>query len=82
MCYNLNTSWKILCNTKVGDAILTVKKMGRPTDDPKNYQVVVKLNEDSRQILLDFCQENGVTRSEAIRIAILRLMDGPKKEGE
>lgn len=59
-----------------------LKKMGRPTDDPKNFQVVVKLNEDSRQILLDFCERNMVTRSEAIRIAILRLLDGPKKEGE
>lgn len=60
----------------------TRRKMGRPTDDPKNFQVVVKLNEDSMQILKDFCEENNVTRSEAIRVAILRLMDGPKKEGE
>lgn len=58
------------------------RKMGRPTDDPKNFQVVVKLNEDSNQILLDFCEENKVSRSEAVRIAILRLLDGPKKEGE
>ena len=56
--------------------------MGRPTNDPKTFQVVVKLNEDSRQILLDFCKENEVTRSEALRIAILRLLDGPQKEGE
>lgn len=49
--------------------------MGRPTDDPKNFQVVVKLNEDSRKILLDYCNQHGVTRSEAIRTAILRLLE-------
>ena len=59
------------------------KKMGRPTYDPKNYHVVIRLNEDSMQTLIDFCEKNGVTRSEAIRIAILRLLDEPqKKEGE
>lgn len=74
MCYNLIVSIKTLCNTKVGDDVkLPGKKMGRPTNDPKTFQVVVKLNEDSQQILLDYCAKHGVSRSEAIRIAILGL---------
>lgn len=51
------------------------KKLGRPTHDPKISAIVVRLNEDSKQILLDYCAKNGVNRSEAVRTAILRLLD-------
>ena len=61
---------------------MAAKKMGRPTDNPKTFQVVVKLDEDSQQILVDYCQENHTTRSEAIRIAIARLLDSPQKDRE
>jgi len=58
------------------------KKMGRPTRDPKPFQIQAKIDEDSMQILNDFCKENGVTRSDAVRMAIARLLDGPKNEQE
>lgn len=61
---------------------MSLRKMGRPTDNPKIFQVVVKLDEDSNQILLDYCKETGSTRSEAVRFAILRLLDRPAKDGE
>ncbi len=51
------------------------KKQGRPTNDPKTTQASIRLNEDSRQILLEYCAKMGVGRSEAIRIAILKLLD-------
>ena len=57
-------------------------KMGRPTDNPKTFQVVVKLDEDSQQILLDFCEKRHVSRSEAVRIAIAKLMEELQKDGE
>jgi hypothetical protein len=58
------------------------KKMGRPTDTPLTVPIQARIDEDSAQILLDFCEENAVTKSEALRIAIRRLMDSPKKEEE
>lgn len=57
-------------------------KMGRPTDNPKTFQVVVKLDEDSQQILIDFCERRNVSRSEAVRIAIAKLMEELQKDGE
>lgn len=51
------------------------KRQGRPTDDPKTTQASIRLNEDSRQILLEYCTKMGVGRSEAIRIAILKLLE-------
>lgn len=51
------------------------KRQGRPTADPKTTQVSIRLNEDSRQILLEYCAKMGVGRSEAIRIAILKLLE-------
>lgn len=51
------------------------RKLGRPTDDPKNSQIVVKLNEDCRQILVEYCAKMGVKRSEAVRTAIMKLLE-------
>lgn len=48
-------------------------KRGRPTNDPKNSHVVVRLNETSSKILTDYCKQCGVTRSEAVRMAIPML---------
>lgn len=49
------------------------KKMGRPTDNPKDERVTVRLDKEAAEILRDYCDRTGKDRAEAIRIAIKGL---------
>jgi hypothetical protein len=51
------------------------KKMGRPTDDPKNTSVHVRLDDQCVEILEKYCSQEKVGRAEAIRRGIIRLKD-------
>ena len=55
------------------------KKMGRPTDSPKIYDVKTRLDEPTMQILQGYCQATGRNRAEAIRDGI-RLLRSPEKK--
>lgn len=51
------------------------KKMGRPTDDPKQLSTRVRLSETDVQ-RLDFCsQKTGKTRADIIRMGIEKVYD-------
>jgi hypothetical protein len=54
-------------------------KLGRPTDNPKIRRVQAKLDEDTNAILIRYCENTGVTESEAIRRAIRGLLNESKK---
>lgn len=54
-------------------------RTGRPTDNPKNERVTVRLDMESSQILNEYCAEESVDRAEAIRRGIKKLKDDIKK---
>ena len=49
------------------------KKMGRPTDSPKTVQFSVRFDEETLQILDDYCREEKLTRPQGVRKAVRRL---------
>lgn len=55
------------------------KKMGRPTDNPKPYQLTVKYDEECKQILKEYCEQESVNKMEATRRGIKKLKDDLKK---
>lgn len=51
------------------------KKMGRPTDDPKQLSTRIRLSEADVQ-RLDFCsQKTGKTKAEIIRMGIEKVYE-------
>lgn len=59
--------------------ILGAKKMGRPTDNPKPYRMTVKYDEECKQILEAYCEQENVNKMEAGRRGIKKLKDDLKK---
>lgn len=49
------------------------KKMGRPTDNPKPYKITVRIDEESRKILDEYCSKENVNQMEAVRRGIKKL---------
>ena len=54
-------------------------KMGRPTDNPKYERITTRLDQESSEILSEYCVKNNVNKGEAVRIAIKKLKDDKKK---
>ena len=81
-------SQKVLdfCSTKIynhiveqkGGDLLSDKKLGRPTDHPKPYRMGVRVDEKTLEQLDSYCRKHSVSRSDAVRIAIERLVDEKK----
>lgn len=54
---------------------MSAKTMGRPkADNPKNIDVKVRFDENTHKELLKYCDENDITRTEAIRNGVSKLM--------
>lgn len=49
------------------------KKMGRPTDNPKTKQVMVRLDQKCQDILNEYIKRENVSMAEAIRRGIVKL---------
>ena len=49
------------------------KKMGRPTNDPKDVKLTVRVNNATNEILEKYCKENNISKVEGVREAINRL---------
>lgn len=49
------------------------KKMGRPTNDPKDVKLTVRVNKATNKILEKYCKENNISKVEGVREAINRL---------
>lgn len=48
--------------------------MGRPTDDPKNKRIGVRLNEEDYEKLEEYCKKNNLSKTEAVSIAIKKYL--------
>lgn len=55
------------------------KKMGRPTDNPKPYQMTLKYDEKCKEILEAYCKQETISKMEAGRRGIMKLEDDLKK---
>lgn len=49
------------------------KVRGRPTNNPKNVRVTIRLDEESVNVLSEYCEQERVDRAEAIRRGIKSL---------
>lgn len=50
------------------------KKVGRPTDSPKSAaRITVRLDEESSQILEEYCSRENIDKAEGIRRGIKKL---------
>ncbi len=51
------------------------KRMGRPVkDNPKSYRICIRLDAKTQAILDLYCEKNGVSISDAVNIALRKLM--------
>lgn len=50
-------------------------KMGRPTDNPKDKTLFVRLDHESSEVLEAYCKEKQMTKAEAARRGIKKLKD-------
>lgn len=55
------------------------KKKGRPTDNPKNVSVHVRLDHECVSLLDEYWETKHVPRTEAIRRGVKKLKDDLKK---
>ena len=54
--------------------------MGRPTDNPKDKTLFVRLDNESSEILEAYCGEKQVPKAEAARRGIKKLKDDLNKK--
>lgn len=52
---------------------MTVKKLGRPTSDPKSLKMTVRFNEEQSQKIKDFSKKYNLNMSDVIRKAVDNL---------
>lgn len=48
-------------------------KMGRPTDNPKTHNFVVRLTEEEFKLLEFCCQKTGLKKADVIRQGIRKI---------
>jgi len=56
------------------------KKMGRPTDNPKRHEIKARIDDETYQILNDYCEEKGKPKAEGIRDGIRKLKPDIKEK--
>ena len=58
---------------------LGTKKMGRPTDNPKSHQITVKFDNECKEIIELYSQQEGVSKMETVRRGV-KLLRGDIKQ--
>lgn len=48
-------------------------RTGRPTDNPKNHKVTVRLDDEAANILERYCKQENIEKGEAARRGIKKL---------
>lgn len=56
-----------------------MKKVGRPTDNPRPNKISIRISDEDKTILERYCHENDVNKTEAISRGI-RMLEDNKKE--
>jgi len=58
---------------------LGTKKMGRPTDNPKSHQITVKFDDECKEIIDRYSEQENVSKMETVRRGVKKLKDDLKK---
>jgi len=48
-------------------------RTGRPTNNPKPYKITTRIDEESKKILNDYCEQEEISQMEAVRRGIKKL---------
>lgn len=62
-----------LCQSKVKGVKILTKKMGRPTDNPKNSRLDIRLDNECLEILEKYSKQENKSKAESARIGIKKL---------
>lgn len=54
-------------------------RTGRPTDNPKDERITVRLDEQSASIMKRYCEQENVDKAEAVRRGLKKLEAEIKK---
>lgn len=55
-------------------------RTGRPkAENPKNVDIKVRFDEKGNELLIEYCERNNISRTEAIRQAVKKLLEDEKK---
>lgn len=54
-------------------------RTGRPTDNPKEERITVRLDEESANIMKEYCMQENVDKAEAVRRGLKKLGKEIKK---
>lgn len=46
---------------------MTEKKLGRPTDNPKNTKLTVRVDAETLEILEKYCKKENISKMEGVR---------------
>lgn len=58
---------------------MTGKKMGRPTEEPKNINTRIRMSAKDAE-MLEYCsKETGMTKTDVIRLGIQKVYESIKK---
>lgn len=71
--------YNVIMADKIGGVKEMSAKIGRPTNNPKEERITVRLDKESSEILNDYCNQQDVGKAEAIRQGIKKLKDDIKK---
>lgn len=55
-------------------------RTGRPTENPKEKPIAIRLDEEARKILDAYCKQENVDKSEAARRGIKKLRSDLKEK--
>lgn len=58
---------------------MAAKKMGRPTDNPKDYTMKIRFDKDTLSQLEECSDKLGISRAEVVRQGVHKMHDGLKK---
>lgn len=48
-------------------------KMGRPTTNPRVHHVTIRLTEEERETLIEYCEKHRTTTTQAVSMAVMLL---------
>lgn len=62
----------IYARQKWGDSV-SDKKMGRPTNNPRPNKISIRISDEDKNILEDYCEKENINKTEAISKGIKSL---------
>ena len=54
-------------------------RTGRPTNNPKDVRITVRLDKESKETLESYCEQESVDKAEGVRRGIMKLKPEIKK---